>query len=729
MNRITPQTLYHLLPAIHRLRDADEGGPLEALMAVLAREGAVVEENIEQLLDNLFIETCEDWAAPYIGGTIGYRALYPIEGTDVGNRAEVANTIGYRRRKGTAAVLEALARDVTGWPAHVVEYFQTTATCQHMNHIRPTHHLAPDLHDPLDLEPMTHAFDQVSHVADLRAIRQGPRVKSIGGKHNFPHIGLFLWRLIAKDHIRVPATQVDGRRYLFDPLGAPRQLVNLPQPEDTISSVSQPEHVPGDISRRALDRDPALWYGPGRAFEIFVDDIGVPVTRIEACDLSDDGAGWNHSPHDQISAADLAEIEGGDPLVPPANALVRVDPVLGRIAFPNPETGEVRTTFRTGFPARAGGGQYNRAATLTRDPGQALIPVPTLTHPTIQSAIDDVLPLGGIVEITTSDIFAEAVAIDAEPDTEVILRAANGQRPVLRPPGALTISGGENARITLDGVVVDGQPVEIAPNGDGATPKSVTLRHLTLIPGLSFTETGEPANPGAVSLSVTTTGVELLIDRAITGPVRMDQTTNAELRDSVVDAAAVPARDSAEGLAIAGPAGEGDPAGSLTIIACTVLGRILARSFPLVSDSILHARGGTPVQALRRQQGCMRFSFVPDGSITPRRYRCQPQLAIDQMIAETEVEAGGPIPQAQRDLIRARITRWLRPGFVAQSASYPAYVQLRLASPAEIRRGASDEGEMGAWHLLAAPQREANLRIRLEEYLRFGLEAGIFYET
>ena len=104
MNRITPQALYALLPAVHRLRDADEGGPLRALMAVLAREGAVVEENVEQLLDNLFIETCADWAAPYIGGTIGYRALYPVEGTDVGNRAEVANTIAYRRRKGTAAV-------------------------------------------------------------------------------------------------------------------------------------------------------------------------------------------------------------------------------------------------------------------------------------------------------------------------------------------------------------------------------------------------------------------------------------------------------------------------------------------------------------------------------------------------------------------------------------------------------------------------------------------------
>ena len=729
MNRITPEALYRLLPAVHRLRDAREGGPLKALVAVLAREGAVIEENIEQLLDNLFIETCDDWAAPYVGGTIGYRALHEIEGASVGNRAEVANTIAYRRRKGTAAVLEALARDVTGWPAHVVEFFQVTATCQHMNHVRHGHRLAPDLRDPLRLESLGRAFDTASHTADVRSIRQSPGRKSSGGRHNFPNIGLFLWRLVPMDHLRVPAFRVDDRRYLFDPLGAPRQLVNRPAPEDTITSVSRPEHVPVDLSRRLLAADPALWYG--RAFEIFVDDERVPATRIQACDLSDDGPGWNHSPHDAISAADLAAVEGGDPLSPPANALIRVDPVLGRIAFPNAETGVVRTSFRTGFPARIGGGQYDRAATLTRDPGQNVVSCPSTQHPNIQSALDAVRADGGIVEITNSEVFTEAVTIAADAGTELILRAANGMRPILRPGAPIAVTGGAESRVVLDGVVVEGFPVTIAPAA-GESPKSVTLRHLTLIPGRGFTAEGQPATPGATSLEVTATGLELLVDRCMTGPIRLHQTTNAEIRDSIVDAASVPAADSAEGLAIAGPAGEGDPAGTLSIVAATVIGRIFTRSFELVSDAILHARttdGSAPVRALRRQQGCMRFSFVPDGAITPRRYRCQPQLAVDQAVAAAEASAGGPIADTERALIRSRIVRRMRPGFVALSASHPAYAQLRPATPPEIRTGASDESEMGAYHLLFAPQREANLRIRLEEYLRFGLEAGIFRET
>jgi hypothetical protein len=57
---------------------------------------------------------------------------------------------------------------------------------------------------------------------------------------------------------------------------------------------------------------------------------------------------------------------------------------------------------------------------------------------------------------------------------------------------------------------------------------------------------------------------------------------------------------------------------------------------------------------------------------------------------------------------------------------HPAYGQLSGFCPSEITRGADDGGEMGAFHWLYRPQREGNLRDRLDEYVRFGLEAGIF---
>ncbi|MCI0347566.1 MAG: hypothetical protein L0221_19365, partial [Chloroflexi bacterium] len=59
----------------------------------------------------------------------------------------------------------------------------------------------------------------------------------------------------------------------------------------------------------------------------------------------------------------------------------------------------------------------------------------------------------------------------------------------------------------------------------------------------------------------------------------------------------------------------------------------------------------------------------------------------------------------------------------------PAYLQLALGGPVEIAEGAEDGSEMGAYAHLRQPQRAANLRTRLREYLPFGLEAGLIYVT
>jgi hypothetical protein len=106
-----------------------------------------------------------------------------------------------------------------------------------------------------------------------------------------------------------------------------------------------------------------------------------------------------------------------------------------------------------------------------------------------------------------------------------------------------------------------------------------------------------------------------------------------------------------------------------------------------------------PVWAERRQVGCMRFTFVPPGSRTPRRFHC-----------------AGADPAH-------------RPSHTSLRYGDPGYMQLRRSTHPAVRTGASDEGSMGVTHELHEPQRETNLRIRLDEFLRYGLEAGIFYAT
>ena len=134
------QTIFELLPAIYRMRDAEQGGPLRQLIGVIAEQVAVLEEDIEQLYDDQFIETCADWVVPYLGELIGYRQLHGSTPQIRSPRAEVADTIRLRRSKGTAATLAQLARDVTGWDACAIEMFTRLAATQFINHPRPAQH-------------------------------------------------------------------------------------------------------------------------------------------------------------------------------------------------------------------------------------------------------------------------------------------------------------------------------------------------------------------------------------------------------------------------------------------------------------------------------------------------------------------------------------------------------------------------------------------------------------
>src|SRR5204862_269450 len=128
----TSDRLYNLLPVIYRLRDAEQGEPLRALLSIVSDEFAAVEADISGLYENWFIETSDEWVVPYIGDLLAVRGLNIIKATAFSQRAYVANTLFYRRRKGTAYVLEVLARDVTGWPARAVEFFELLQTTQYL---------------------------------------------------------------------------------------------------------------------------------------------------------------------------------------------------------------------------------------------------------------------------------------------------------------------------------------------------------------------------------------------------------------------------------------------------------------------------------------------------------------------------------------------------------------------------------------------------------------------
>lgn len=681
----TAERLYNLLPAVYRVRDAERGGPLEALVEVLAEGATVLEESLDGLYDDAFIETCAPWAVPYVGDLIGHEGLHGVTASVRSPRAEVANTIGYRRRKGTAAVLEALARDVTGWPAFASEFFERLVTTQHLNHVRPAPLATVDVRDGAALARALTPFTGHAYTADVRRMTRGHAA------FNVPNVGLYLWRLGAHGLTNSPAFRLDERRFLFSPLGHSAPLFNRPDPEDAITHLAGPANVPAPFTRRALAATLDAVYGRGRSFRLETDGVDVPdpdnpaekpSDRIRVCDLSDvrdaggNVTGWAHLPDDKIA----------------------VDPVLGRIVFPPGRApAALRVSFHHGFADDTGGGEYERAGSFEPDLTGPTLRVPG-DHATIQAALNALPPEGGAVEVTDSGRYEETPAITAAEGARIELRAANGRRPTLVLAGDFDINGAAESEVTLNGLLVTGGTVRA-----GGLLRRLRLCHLTLVPGLALGPGGAPASPDAPAFvaepAASPAPLSVRVERSITGPLRLPA-DGCELRvtDSLVDA---PARGvgAASAYAIAGSDDGATPGAPLTIERTTVFGRVHVQEIVLASDVIFDGE----VVAVRRQRGCVRFCHVPVGSKTPRRYRCAPA---------TEADSGR-----------------VRPHFTSTRYGDPGYGQLGRATPPEIRTGASDESEMGAFHDVFAPQREANLRARLDEYLRFGLEAGVFFAS
>jgi hypothetical protein len=647
------------------LRAMRERGPLAALLDVIGGELAVLEENLAQLYDDQFIETAAPWAVPYIGDLIGYRTLHD-KGPRAARRAEVAHTIGFRRRKGTASMLEQLARDVTGWNARVVEYFAFLATNQSMNHRRPTNLVRPGLRDGDALEAVGGAFDPLPRTLDVRRIERGR------GRYNVPNIGIFLWRIDAQRLEASPAApdpaDATGRRFRFSPLGNDVQLHTRPEREDEISHLAEPINVPEPITRRRLKRQLDRYYGPERSLLVQLDALGVPASDISVCDLSDAPGGWAHE-------APLGQ--------------VAVDPLLGRLALASDLAvpARVLVTWHYGAPGEFAGGEYARLTTFAHR-GGTVVRVPD-DQPTIQAAL---AALGGegTVEIVDSGRYVGPATIDVAADKSIELRAADGRRPTLVLSGPLTVRGGAGSRAAINGIVIAGDRVDV-PSSGGNGLRALEVTHATLVPGVTLAPDGTPSAPGDPSITVALPNVELSVTRSILGALRIAAGSRATVVDSILDAGAQ------TNAAYAAPGGQPAAGGPMAVESSTVIGAVLADSLE-GSNAIFLGR----VEVTRRQEGCLRFSFAPADSIVPRRHRCQPG----------DGEAAGNVPH-----------------FASLRYGFPTYCRLAPSTPDAITRGAEDESEMGVFRWRYEPQRHADLLTRLDEYLRVGLSAGIFHAS
>jgi hypothetical protein len=691
-------------------------GPLQSLLMLIEEQVAAVANDLGQLYDDQFVETCAPWVIPYIGDLIGYQSVNGIAPGVASPRAEVANTISFRRRKGTVLVLEQLARDVTGWGARAVEFFEVLADTQYMNHLRPHNHYAPDLRRWEPRAYMNTGFDATAHTVDVR------RIAVERGRYNIQNIGIFLWSLNAyglKQSPAQPAPPTNGSLcFRFSTLGRDMPLFNHPVFQGSeITAPARPVNVPDRLKRRVLCQDlqcaaEPVYYGEGNSLALYLDGAQTPLNpnQIQVCDLSGAEGAWVN--------------------VPPAGSTysAAVDPHLGRIALPPVATGAsaplVQASFHYGFNGDMGGGDYARESGFAVQPE---VPPPvTLYSQTTSGGITLLAALLAAIppqdghaalEITDDGIYSLApqspgpVTVTLQPRSTFEFRAATGFRPTIVLGGKLSVSGGAGSRFYLNGLLVTFNPpsggvalpaaLVDAPNDPSNQLSLLAVTHCTLVPGWALTPQGEPQPLSAAQpvLVAALAGLEIEVKSSILGGIRADEGVTVNISDSIVDAT------SPTNMAYAASDGLGG-GGALTLTGCTVIGKVHATLLALVSNCIFWAglepkdAWPAPLWADRKQQGCVRFSYLPEGAVTPRTFQC--------------LLEGVGIPG---------------PLFASLRYGDPEYGKLLASTNDAVRRGADDGGEMGAFHFVLAPLRETDLRVRLLEYMPVGLEFGIFYET
>jgi hypothetical protein len=738
-----PLDLYELMPAVYRREDVGLGYPLEALLDIISTEAGDLQRDIAGLWDDFFIETAQEWLIPYIADLIGSTPLHPVSGSW---RADVANTIGYRRRKGTVAMLEDLAADVTGWPARVVPYFEQLEWAQHLDHLRRITADKPgrvdrvgtvDLGNFDALDRLGGAFDDVVRSVDIRPFGAGR------GRHNIKKIGFFVWRLRSFPFVGVTPQRSGGqlRGYHFSPLGNAAPLFT----NDRRRSAARPAEIdlPAPIRRVALLTDlnraaasaaaaeaDALasgatsavaaaagraagaisgYYGPDREHSVVIAvgdpagdlaDQAIPASRVTVCNLSV----WRP---------------------PPTNKDAAIDPLLGRLTLAPaiaPTAGQqVRVSYSYGFngapDSNIGGGPYDRVPTVrpgvedlaaagTNSEFRATVARVTAggaAFPSIGAAVAAWLAMPApaqraVVEIVDSGTYREGQLEIALPqDCTLEIRSTDRQRPVAIVT-RLRVSGGGGSRIVFDGLAIAGNALRV-----GAGVEAVSLRHVTLVPGRVFNRRGVAANPATASIISTqnATGAVVTVANSILGPIRVPaEGWWITASDSIIDSPS-------DGPAITGLAGTFGPSCDLRRV--TILGDVRVRSILYASDVLFVG----DVNVERTQTGCIRFSYVDDTAVTPRRYRCQPDMALDGAASANVAQ------------IRSR----LRPRFTSRSYGQPGYAQLAVDAASELKTGGERESEIGSFSRVQEAQRIANLRIRLEEYLPAGLEPGLIFAT
>lgn len=264
--------LYQLLPAVYRGRDKQ--GDLRRFLDLFGHEFARLRGNIDQLRRDLFIDSCQDWAIAYLADLVGTNIVFN-EGAR--NRADVKNTIRWRRQKGTLSGLEDMGSDISGWGSLAVEMLERLIWSQNLNHLRAHAVHAVSLADGSRLMRLNTPFDLSCRSVDLRPPDQ--RV----GWHQLPNVRFSLWAIPSHPWRNARPAPAGSRRYRFHPLALDQMLSSGGDKRAACRNASEDPARRADICfphardvfirGRDFRDNPQSYFGQASGFSVYEDGI------------------------------------------------------------------------------------------------------------------------------------------------------------------------------------------------------------------------------------------------------------------------------------------------------------------------------------------------------------------------------------------------------------------------------------------------------------------------
>lgn len=685
------RALLNLVPVA--LREPPDDAPeaplvLDALLAAVEAQRTLLAADIDELWEDFFVESCADWAVPYLGALLG---LPPDA-----ERLEVAYAVALRRRKGTPAALEDFAEVVTGLPARVTEGWQITRWAQRPGHPPPPRVDALDLAAKVRLRVGT-PFENARRSV-LPGGRWSPRTASV-----------IVWPWQTRTFRLVQAAPLEpapnaNHRFALHPLRAEAPVYLAPRPLK-LRSDADGDGAEGSspVRYRTADETDAPVRATYALLQVVAGDADIAfgsTWTLAATHPVATPANSNVTPlirlevgGNAISWSDLRFGVVPAPTAPPGNGVI-VDPVHGRVELgPNPAAalaaGPLRATWHRplagSIGALAGDSRLHHTARIVKEIG------PGAAADSLQNAVD-----AAVTDWTALGLTA-ASSQAGRPDVEIRLLTSDRIEitKALRTPTAIprwrivaplfctpTIVGDleldlADACVEIDGCYVTGDiTLDASLNG-------VTLRHVTM----------DPAAGRRLVVAPSAWDLELCIDHSIVGAVLADLSASPiTITDSIVDAHGValnvciespsgtPTADAVAARTTATP----KPGPDLRATGVTFAGAVRVESIEAANCIFVDE-----VDVVQSQLGCLRWCYGPNlgpdnTGNRPPAYEC--------------IDAPPPV-------------------FASVGFEAAGYYALTLDEDQPCLSAAGDRGELGAYHHARHGQRIRRLRDRIDEFV------------